>query len=163
VVLSYRQAVGYLESLIDYERSPAAAATARSWNLDRMRALLAQVRSPHQALRCAHIAGTKGKGSTAATLACILQAAGHRVGLYTSPHLVTMRERIRIDGSLIEEREVAELTPLVRDAIQAAKQTAPDLGEASFFEAWRSCTSSGAKWRSPCWRPAWAGGSTRPT
>ena len=63
---------------------------------------------PHRSFRSIHIAGTNGKGSCSHTLAAILQEAGYRVGLYTSPHLVDFRERIRINGQPIPERYVIE-------------------------------------------------------
>lgn len=85
--------------------------------LETMRALLAPLGNPHRAFRSLHIAGTNGKGSTAALVAAILRAAGYRVGLYTSPHLVDFRERIRIDGEEISDSALATLTARVRDAV----------------------------------------------
>src|SRR5690606_9934825 len=67
------------------------------WGLERTRALLSAVGDPHTAYATIHVGGTNGKGSVAATIAGILHAAGHRTGLYSSPHLTTFRERIRID------------------------------------------------------------------
>lgn len=64
--------------------------------------------SPHKGLRCIHVGGTNGKGSTAHTLAAVLQSAGYRTGLYTSPHLTDFRERIRIDGRMISRDEVCD-------------------------------------------------------
>jgi dihydrofolate synthase/folylpolyglutamate synthase len=66
-----------------------------------MRRLLGYLDNPHQQLKCVHVAGTKGKGSTCAMLASMLQACGYTVGLYTSPHLVDLRERVSIDGNMI--------------------------------------------------------------
>jgi len=132
--MTYHEATAYLESLIDYERTPAGAAAARVWNLDRMRAMLRAVGDPHLGLRCLHIAGTKGKGSTAAMTASILMAAGHRVGLYSKPHLITFRERIRVGQELISENEVAALTEELRPVIEAARPST--LGPPSFFEAY---------------------------
>jgi dihydrofolate synthase/folylpolyglutamate synthase len=132
--MTYQEAVRYLESLIDYERSPAGAAAARSWNLDRMRQMLRSVGDPHLGLRCLHIAGTKGKGSTAAVTASILHAAGLRAGLYTSPHLISFRERIRVDGEMIPEDDVAALTTEVELVIESARSG--EHGPPSFFEAY---------------------------
>ena len=132
--MDYREAVSYLESLVDYERTPAAAAAARTFNLDRMRRLLAAAGDPHRDLKCLHIAGTKGKGSTAAMAASILQAAGHRVGLYSSPHLVSFRERLRLNGQLVSESAVAALTEKARPWIEALRSE--KTGAPSFFEAY---------------------------
>lgn len=85
--------------------------------LDRMRALLAGLGEPQQRYRAIHIAGTNGKGSTAAMTAAILQAAGYRVGLYTSPHLVEFRERIRVNGAMISEEAVMAVTERLRSLI----------------------------------------------
>ena len=132
--MTYKQATSYLESLIDYERTPAGAAAARLWNLDRMRHLLGAVGDPHLALRCLHLAGTKGKGSTAAIAASILTAAGCRTGLYTSPHLVSFRERIRIDGKMIAESDVVSLVEEIRPVIESMRTS--EHGPPSFFEAY---------------------------
>ena len=132
--MSYPEATSYLESLIDYERTPAGAAAARVWNLDRMRHMLRQCGDPHLRLSCLHIAGTKGKGSTAAIAASILHAAGLHTGLYTSPHLISFRERIRIGGELISEDDVAALTTEIQPIIELARNG--DLGPPSFFEAY---------------------------
>jgi dihydrofolate synthase / folylpolyglutamate synthase len=78
------------------------------------RTLLERAGTPQQHFLCVHVAGTNGKGSTAAFLAAILQAAGLRVGLYTSPHLQSFCERIRINGTAISESEIAALTNRLR-------------------------------------------------
>ncbi len=77
--------------------------------------LLDLLGNPQTSLPSAHIGGTNGKGSTAAMLSAILQAAGHRTGLYTSPHLLGFMERIRVNGVAIPEREVTRLTAQLRD------------------------------------------------
>jgi dihydrofolate synthase / folylpolyglutamate synthase len=78
--------------------------------------LMGRLGSPHSRFQTLHIAGTNGKGSTAAMAAAILQAAGYRVGLYTSPHLVDFRERIRVGGGMIAEERVSQYTQQIRDA-----------------------------------------------
>ncbi|MBI3121827.1 MAG: bifunctional folylpolyglutamate synthase/dihydrofolate synthase, partial [candidate division NC10 bacterium] len=78
--------------------------------LETVRRLLELLDNPQQAVPSAHIGGTNGKGSTAAMLSAIFQAAGYRTGLYTSPHLLNFTERIRINGAPIPEREVTRLT-----------------------------------------------------
>lgn len=77
--------------------------------LHNIRAVLSRLERPDRRYRAIHIAGTNGKGSTAAMAASILTAAGYRVGLYTSPHLVDFRERIRVDGVMISEERVSQL------------------------------------------------------
>jgi dihydrofolate synthase/folylpolyglutamate synthase len=76
--------------------------------LERIRALLAAIGNPERAFRLVQVGGTNGKGSISAMLAAILEAAGHRVGLYTSPHLSDFRERIRVNGRLISEADVVD-------------------------------------------------------
>ncbi|MDR2367027.1 MAG: bifunctional folylpolyglutamate synthase/dihydrofolate synthase [Deltaproteobacteria bacterium] len=80
------------------------------FGLDSMTRILENLGNPHEGLRFIHVAGTNGKGSTAAMLAEGLKRSGYRTGLYTSPHLVTFRERIQIDGEYIEEGDVVALT-----------------------------------------------------
>lgn len=82
--------------------------------LDTVAALLDRVGNPHRHYPTLHIGGTNGKGSTAAMAASILQAAGYRVGLYTSPHLVDFRERIRVNGHMISPEAVVKWTDLLR-------------------------------------------------
>jgi len=106
---TYAQALAYLNRLINYERSRPPVYSADHLNLERMRALLARLGHPHQAYPTIHIAGTKGKGSTAAMIDAILRAAGYRSGLYTSPHLHTFRERIRVSGEPIAPEAFALL------------------------------------------------------
>jgi dihydrofolate synthase/folylpolyglutamate synthase len=97
------------------------------WGLERTRRLLAGVGDPHTRFPTLHVGGTNGKGSVAATLASVLAAGGRRVGLYTSPHLCTFRERIQIDGRAITEAAL----------LAAAERLWPAIGRErpSFFEA----------------------------
>ena len=94
---SYRDAVDYLTRFTDYERM-SVPYTARRYNLARMKRLVARLGHPERRFRSLHIAGTTGKGSVAHLAEAILREGGYRTGLYTSPHLVDMRERIRLDG-----------------------------------------------------------------
>ncbi len=132
--MDYRSSLEYLESLIDYERTPAEARTARFFNLARTENLLRRLHNPEKGLVCIHIAGTKGKGSTAAMAASILRAAGYRVGLYTSPHMVSFRERIRINDEPISESQVAALTARLQPHLEALHRE--EAGPPSFFEAY---------------------------
>ena len=77
-------------------------------DLTNIRALCEALGQPHERLRAIHIAGTNGKGSTAHMLASVLQAAGLKVGLYTSPHYRDFRERIKINGELMPEEAVVD-------------------------------------------------------
>jgi dihydrofolate synthase/folylpolyglutamate synthase len=95
--------------------------------LDTMRLLLERVGNPERSLRVLHIGGTNGKGSTAAMAAAILHHSGKRVGLYTSPHLVEFRERIRVNGCMITEEQVSALVNRLRAIL------GPDLNP-TFFE-----------------------------
>jgi len=95
--------------------------------LETMTVLMGRLGMPQTKYRTLHIAGTNGKGSTAAMTASILQAAGYRVGLYTSPHLVEFRERIRVNGEMIAESQMTQLTEQLQSVCQ------PDLFP-TFFE-----------------------------
>ncbi|HEX5386007.1 MAG TPA: Mur ligase family protein [Gemmatimonadales bacterium] len=92
--------------------------TTIKFGLATTRALLASVGNPHEVMPLVHIGGTNGKGSVCTLVAAALAAAGWRVGLYTSPHLVSFRERVRVDGAPISEDAVAmwtgQLEPLIR-------------------------------------------------
>ncbi len=112
--MTYPEALAFWYARINYE---VRAAEPGDLKLERMRALLRRVGDPHDRVRLVHVTGTKGKGSTSAMLAAVLRAAGYRVGLFTSPHLTDVRERVRVDGEPISETElaarVAELAPAV--------------------------------------------------
>ncbi len=90
--------------------------------LERVEAVLERLGDPHRGLTAVTIAGTNGKGSTAAFLASIMHAAGYRVGLYTSPHLVSITERIRIGGHTILPADFARWVGLVKDAMEREPQ-----------------------------------------
>jgi dihydrofolate synthase/folylpolyglutamate synthase len=107
--MTYRQAIEYLYSLTDYETRRIERYTPETFGLSRVQDLVKILGNPHTKYRSVHIAGTKGKGSTAAMIESVLRAAGYRTGLYTSPHLHTFRERIRVDGELIPRNEVTDL------------------------------------------------------
>jgi dihydrofolate synthase/folylpolyglutamate synthase len=115
----YQSALDIIFNYVDYERRRSVPYTETAWNLDRARRALAALGDPHVGKRFVHVAGSKGKGSTAANIESILRAAGLRTGFYTSPHLHTFRERIRIDGQLIDRGDVvrllAECLPAVED------------------------------------------------
>ena len=85
----------YLDSFINYELNLNSISSSQ-FKLRRVERVLEELGSPHKNLKCLHVAGSKGKGSTCAFAATILQQAGYKVGLYTSPHLKSLNERIRI-------------------------------------------------------------------
>lgn len=114
--MNYEQTLKYLYSQLPvFQRTGAAAYKA---TLDNTYALCKLVDNPQQGLKCIHIAGTNGKGSTSHTMASILQAAGYKTGLYTSPHLKDFRERIRINGQVISEQEVVEFVERFRQEFE---------------------------------------------
>lgn len=115
----YQDALTYIFSYVNYEKQPRYAYSALTFDLSRMEALLERLGRPQDRFRSVHIAGTKGKGSTAATVESVLRAAGFRTGLYTSPHLHTWRERIRLDSELIPKATLVELVDRTREAIEA--------------------------------------------
>jgi dihydrofolate synthase/folylpolyglutamate synthase len=115
--MTYHDALTYIYSFTDYEKTGFAAYAPEFYDLERMHRLLALLGDPLRAFRSVHIAGTKGKGSTAAISESILRAAGCRTGLYTSPHLHTFRERIQVDGNLIPETEVVRLVARMRPLV----------------------------------------------
>jgi dihydrofolate synthase/folylpolyglutamate synthase len=115
VPMTYEQALAFWYGRINFEhKSP----TAGDFKLDRMRALLRALGNPHERLRIIHVAGSKGKGSTSAMLASILRCAGYRTGLFTSPHLVRVEERIQVDNQLVTSEELTILLEDVRTAIE---------------------------------------------
>jgi dihydrofolate synthase/folylpolyglutamate synthase len=106
---TYPEALNYLYSFVDYTLERSYRYTPDRFNLDRVRVLLRAVGDPHRSFRSIHVAGTKGKGSVSSLCASALRAAGYRVGLYTSPHLIRLTERIQVDGEEIGEATMAAL------------------------------------------------------
>ncbi|GAC1700102.1 MAG: folylpolyglutamate synthase/dihydrofolate synthase family protein [Candidatus Limnocylindrales bacterium] len=113
--------------------NPRASRAAR-WRLGRTRRLLRLLGDPDRDLTCVLIAGTKGKGSTAACLASILRAAGIPAGLFTSPHLQEIRERVRIDGALLPPARFDARIRALRRPVAALRRAAPTAGEPTTFE-----------------------------
>ena len=130
-------ALDWLLSFADQERGIGwnpRASSDEQWRLGRTRALLDGVGAPDRSLTCVLIAGTKGKGSTAAFLARILAAAGVRAGLYTQPHLQSYRERIRVDGAAITSHELGREVDVLRAAVASLREEHPGAGEPTTFE-----------------------------
>ena len=103
---AYNQALDYLYSYIDYSLKKSSELARAHFELGRMRALMELLGDPQESYPIIHVAGTKGKGSTAALAASALQAAGYRTGLYTSPHLQDYAERIQINGRPISHARI---------------------------------------------------------
>ena len=108
-----QEAIDYIHSFQWEKHAPG---------LGRMRQLLQMLGDPQKELKFVHVAGTNGKGSTRAMLASVLKAAGYRVGLNTSPYIVTFHERIRVDGEMISDEALAALTERVRPAAEAMEE-----------------------------------------
>ncbi|HTF99059.1 MAG TPA: folylpolyglutamate synthase/dihydrofolate synthase family protein [Nitrospirota bacterium] len=123
---SYRETIDYLFALQKYGVKLALANTQQLMHL---------MGDPHRKFKSVHIAGTNGKGSTSTFIASMLMAAGFRVGLYTSPHLINFTERIRINGVQIPEPDVVALTGRVRKAyLQNSDNTSKRPLNPTFFE-----------------------------
>jgi dihydrofolate synthase / folylpolyglutamate synthase len=131
--MSYAAAIGQLNAMVP-ELHTGAGYPRRKFSLDEIRTLLGVLGNPHLSFPSILIAGTNGKGSTAATLASILKASGLRTGLYTSPHLERPNERIRVDGMEIDDATFARLYFRVQDTAQnlVLEERLPQLP--SYFE-----------------------------
>jgi dihydrofolate synthase/folylpolyglutamate synthase len=126
--LSFSEALTFLESRINYEQQTSLPYGQRCFKLQRMEDLLGLVGSPHVSLPAIHIAGTKGKGSTAAILSSVLNQAGYQVGRFTSPHLSTVRERLCIGDRLCSEEEFARLIAALIPAVRQIDEWAEKRG-----------------------------------
>ena len=134
--MNYKAALAYIDTFINSEKSPDFSRQARFYNLERISHLLARLGDPHRRLKVVHVAGSKGKGSTAALIASILTHAGYKTGLFTQPHLITPRERCRINSRLISEAEFAEYVDRLKPSIEAMAIPPANGGggRVSFFE-----------------------------
>jgi dihydrofolate synthase/folylpolyglutamate synthase len=134
----YQWALQFLDNRVDFERFQSMPGPEREIKLDRMRALLDRLGSPQDKLPIIHVAGTKGKGSTSAMIAAVLQAAGYRTGLFTSPHLERIEERIAIDGQPCTADQfaamVAAVQPVVETLDREASAAAPSDHGPTYFE-----------------------------
>jgi len=112
--MDYNQTLDYIYSFVDYGLKSRYKYSPETFDLTRMRTVLARLGDPQRKLPAVHVAGTKGKGSVAAMTASILRAAGFHVGLYTSPHLNDFCERLQFDGEDISHEALAGLTTELR-------------------------------------------------
>ena len=130
--MDYFRAKRYLDALPDWEVGRPALGPIEEY-LPRMRALLTRLGDPQTRFRSIIVGGTNGKGTVASLLAAILKAHGHKIGLYTSPHLHTQRERIRIDGEILSKEQWADAVSHLDDCTRDFGREA--LGSFSKFEA----------------------------
>ena len=129
--MTYREALKYLDSFVNFEKSDRYNYKT-SFKLERMKRLAALLGDPQNAARSIHIAGSKGKGSTASYVHSILKNANFKAGLYTSPHLMTFRERIRINEELISEEDLSRILEKVKGVLETSmKDDRP-----TFFEVY---------------------------
>ncbi len=132
-VENYEQAIEYLFSRINYERLAGTEYTADDFKLDRMRELLRRLGDPQETIPAVHIAGTKGKGSTAAIIAGVLTAAGIRTALFTSPHVSAFEERMSVDGAVPSRERLARLVGEVAGVVSGL-DTTPGPMSPTYFE-----------------------------
>jgi dihydrofolate synthase / folylpolyglutamate synthase len=131
--MNYQESVDFIFGHTNYEAVPRLSHAEANYDLRRVFQLLERLGNPHLKAKSLHITGTNGKGSTSAMLASVLTAAGYRTGLYTSPHLITMRERFNVDGRMITEEIVAGLATRLKPEIEAV-DTLAAYGRLTVFE-----------------------------
>lgn len=137
---TYDQAVEYLYGRTDFERTSNEKSVRRGLKLERMKRLLEAIGNPQMTLPAVHIAGTKGKGSTASMIAEVLAKAGYRVGLFTSPHLSRFEERMTVNG-IEPSRDkflqlLRRLLPHLQELEQCSDELAPTFFEIATAMAW---------------------------
>uniref|UniRef100_UPI004025BC67 bifunctional folylpolyglutamate synthase/dihydrofolate synthase n=1 Tax=Candidatus Wunengus sp. YC65 TaxID=3367701 RepID=UPI004025BC67 len=130
---SYGDALAFLYKAIDYEKLISYQYNASTFSLDRMVKMLEYAGNPHKRFPSIHITGTKGKGSTSIMIATILEYTGLKSGLFTSPHLIDLKERIQINHQNISEHEFASNLNEFRPYIQHLRETEPSASP-TFFE-----------------------------
>ncbi len=128
-IRTFRSAINHLNTAVNFERTPRAAEAAGGYTLGRMQRLLKALDHPERSFKSVHIVGSKGKGSTVAMLEGMLRNCGMRVGVYTSPHILTVRERITVGGKQISEGMFVKLMNMV-----ACAATKPRVGDPTYFE-----------------------------
>lgn len=128
---TYEQAMQYLFTRTDYEKQQKLRYNVTTFDLNRISELFKAVGDVHKKVKTVHIAGSKGKGSTATMLARMMEANGYKVGLYTSPHVSTLHERIAVNSQMITRKEMASLMNRIHAPVEkmAAHNNTP-----TFFE-----------------------------
>ncbi|WP_347273411.1 folylpolyglutamate synthase/dihydrofolate synthase family protein [Candidatus Kuenenia sp.] len=130
---SYEEACAFLNASLDYEKLISYQYNTSTFSLDRMVRLLEQVGNPHREFSSLHITGTKGKGSTAIMLSTVLQYAGYKTGLFTSPHLTNLKERIQFNHTNISKEDFTAALNILVPYIQRLRNTNP-AESPTFFE-----------------------------
>jgi len=123
VIHTYEEAIGWIHSRLKFGIKPG---------LERMKWMLGELGNPERHIKCVHLAGTNGKGSTLTYMRYMLQAAEYKVGTFTSPYIETFNERISIDGAPITDQEITDLVNRVKPIVEKLDKT--DLGETTEFE-----------------------------
>ncbi len=116
--MNYQEAIDFIFGHTNYEAVLRVSHIEANYDLRRVFQLLERVGNPHLKAKSLHITGTNGKGSTSAMLAAVLAAAGYKAGLYTSPHLISMRERFSVNGRQISEDETARIMSGLKPEIE---------------------------------------------
>ncbi len=120
--MNYHQSIDYLMSFVDLEKKPGLKYQDKDYSLGHFRELLSQLGNPQNSFKAILVAGTKGKGSTAALIESALRAQGFKTGLYTSPHLISFCERIKFLGKNILERDFAQRLEWLQPFLEKRKQ-----------------------------------------
>jgi dihydrofolate synthase/folylpolyglutamate synthase len=129
--VNHDAAIEFLNSSINIERIRPEKVSSDVWKLDRMHALMGALGNPQESLEIVHIAGSKGKGSTCNMLEGMLQGCGYTTGVFTSPHLIDVRERVRVGGMPITEQAFDDALAECRTA---ASEIEKEHGKATYFE-----------------------------
>ncbi|MED0937578.1 bifunctional tetrahydrofolate synthase/dihydrofolate synthase [Bacillus mobilis] len=123
MIHTYEEAIGWIHSRLKFGIKPG---------LERMRWMLEELGNPERHIKCVHLAGTNGKGSTLTYMRYMLEDAKYKVGTFTSPYIETFNERISVNGTPIADEEITELVKMVKPVVEKLDET--DLGEATEFE-----------------------------
>ncbi|MFJ8529796.1 bifunctional folylpolyglutamate synthase/dihydrofolate synthase [Bacillus sp. NPDC094106] len=123
MVHTYEEAIGWIHSRLKFGIKPG---------LERIQWMLEELGNPERHIKCVHLAGTNGKGSTLTYMRYMLQAENYKVGAFTSPYIETFNERISVNGTPIADEEITKLVDMVKPVVEKLDET--DLGEATEFE-----------------------------
>jgi len=133
MINTYEDAVAWLYGRVNYERLGSSQYAASDFKLERMRRLLEALGNPQERIPAVHIAGTKGKGTTAALVATIVQEAGYKVGLFTSPHMHNIEERFVVNGQMVSPPRFVELVRQMASYVESLTEATVGLMP-TFFE-----------------------------